>query len=325
MMTREDFKGAAISMLSEMYDAKIVQVNQPNYSYEAIRISQRGQGQAERVKAGTMLPVDDAYDYYLKHDLTTTINLMVETYEDARLIELAFSKMGHMTKEQVCAAVRERLIPLEGNGEYLQDKIYYVKLDMAVVFEIQPPEMQASFVITREIAKTYGLNDADIIQAAKNNRKVEEYMFRPLKDVVMEIYRESIVPECIDDIEKMLDADMRYGSEQYVLTNQKKYHGAAVMLDLSFLAKLAQELQGDLIILPSSQHEVLVMKDLPGMSYQEGAEMVAAINQEEVLPADRLPASVYMYKKESNELLLVATVKKQILQQEQNLGANIKI
>lgn len=320
MMTREDFGGAVISMLSEMYNARIVQVNEPNSSYEAIRIAQQ---RREEVSEGIMLPMDQVYSYYLKHDLESTVNLIMETYEDARLTELVLSKMTTMSREQVCENVRERLIPLEGNEEYLRDKPYYVQMDMAVVYEIHHPEMPANVVITQKLKEVYDMTDDDLAQSAKNNRIAEEYIFQSLKDVVMELYGENILPEHTNDIEQMLDADM--ADATYVITNKRRYHGAAVMLDLSYLAKVAQELQGDLIILPSSQHEVLVMKDLPWLDYHIGAEMVAAINQEAVPPTDRLPASVYVYKKDSNELLLAATAQERILQQEQNLGTNIKM
>ena len=57
-----------------------------------------------------------------------------------------------------------------------------------------------------------------------------------------------------------------------------------------------EKLGEDFYILPSSVHEVLILKesDFPG-SVEELKEMVATINREQVEPVDRLSDTVYRF------------------------------
>ena len=70
---------------------------------------------------------------------------------------------------------------------------------------------------------------------------------------------------------------------------------AAVMFYPDFMDQVAKELGGDIFILPSSVHEVLILPDDGNMNAQELKEMVTSINASEVAPEDRLTDNVYHY------------------------------
>ena len=53
--------------------------------------------------------------------------------------------------------------------------------------------------------------------------------------------------------------------------------------------------QGKYFILPSSIHELLLVPDDGTMSPEEAAEMVAAVNSQEVSPEDRLVDGAFLY------------------------------
>jgi hypothetical protein len=71
-------------------------------------------------------------------------------------------------------------------------------------------------------------------------------------------------------------------------------HGAGVLCS-EFLGKIREKLQGDFFILPSSTHEILVLKDEFGPSAIELLELVKTVNATEVAPCDKLTDSVYKY------------------------------
>ena len=66
-------------------------------------------------------------------------------------------------------------------------------------------------------------------------------------------------------------------------------------------------MEGDLIILPSSIHEVLLIPHSNHISYEELAETVFTINQEEVPQEDRLSNHIYYYSRSKNHLSVAFT------------------
>ena len=85
----------------------------------------------------------------------------------------------------------------------------------------------------------------------------------------------------------------------HVLSSKSRVNGAVYMADVSTLSKIADELDTDLILLPSSRHELLVlpfgMADGPD-KWQEMAAMVTEINHSgTVSDEDFLADSCYSY------------------------------
>lgn len=48
--------------------------------------------------------------------------------------------------------------------------------------------------------------------------------------------------------------------EMYVLTNKDKHYGAAYMFDKEVMSRIAEEMGGDIVVLPSSIHESILLK-----------------------------------------------------------------
>ena len=90
----------------------------------------------------------------------------------------------------------------------------------------------------------------------------------------------------------------------YVLSNTSGLHGACVMLYPNVLKKLADRLDRDLVILPSSIHEVLLLPYDENVVFDELADMVAAINHSDVPVEDRLSDHVYFYSRAADEIIL---------------------
>ena len=95
--------------------------------------------------------------------------------------------------------------------------------------------------------------------------------------------------------------------ELYVMTNAKGEYGAATLLYPEVLQTLAENSNADLFILPSSIHEVLVMKADGGMEAKELQYMVMEINRQEVRPEEVLSDQVYRYDRESQSISLATT------------------
>ena len=89
----------------------------------------------------------------------------------------------------------------------------------------------------------------------------------------------------------------------WIITNERGVDGAVSMLYEDKVHKLAESLESDLYILPSSVHEVIAVSVNMGEP-EELARMVAEINMDQVKLEDRLSNQVYHYDKELRKLTM---------------------
>jgi hypothetical protein len=105
------------------------------------------------------------------------------------------------------------------------------------------------------------------------------------------------------------DCEMK-SYEPYVLTNTSGQQGAAVILYPEVLQQLSENAQSNFFILPSSIHELLLMRDNGDVNAAELQAMVMGVNQGEVSPEDLLSNEVYYYDGKEHTLSM-ATVKEE--------------
>ncbi|WP_312430944.1 DUF5688 family protein [Lacrimispora sp.] len=95
--------------------------------------------------------------------------------------------------------------------------------------------------------------------------------------------------------------------EQYVLTNPEKMFGAATLLYPEVLQQLSDNMQSNFFILPSSIHELILMRDTGELNATELQAMVMGVNQETVPMEDRLSNEVYYYDGKEHTLSMATT------------------
>jgi gamma-glutamylcysteine synthetase len=86
----------------------------------------------------------------------------------------------------------------------------------------------------------------------------------------------------------------------FVATVPDKIHGAGVIAYPNFMEDAAQKMGGDFFVLPSSIHEVLLVKDNGQMTAKELENMVKEVNATQVEPADQLTDHVYHYDSQNH-------------------------
>ena len=142
-------------------------------------------------------------------------------------------------------------------------------------------------------------------QTKKNTPILFEKSFKSINEVLL-----GLVKERLGDNQNELDKMEKLLAEQeiislYVLTNKIGINGAAVILYDNVLKMIAEELESDLIILPSSIHEVLVLVFREDSSMSELKDMVCSINKDEVPTVDILSDNVYRYSREDDKVYMV--------------------
>ena len=93
------------------------------------------------------------------------------------------------------------------------------------------------------------------------------------------------------------------GLKLYLLTNQMGYNGAAAILYEGVLKNFAEEVGKDLILLPSSIHEVLLLPDNGDSDYEALSALVREVNEAQVRREEWLSDHVYRYLKEEDRII----------------------
>lgn len=207
--------------------------------------------------------------------------------------------------ENVRGLVVCRLINLEANRELLQELPHRPFQDLAVIYALMLGENGAgkvTAVVQNDHMELWGVTEEELYRAAiENMPKLFPVHLNSIKNVMKEIAKDSM-----GDLycEELLDALLgEVTCPLYVLSNVDGIYGAAVMLYPDVLQHTAKALGADLIILPSSIHEVLVYADHDGRpDYESLAQMVRCINRTEVQAEDVLSGSVYRYSRQNGTM-----------------------
>jgi hypothetical protein len=182
------------------------------------------------------------------------------------------------------------LVNAEKNEKLLSDMPHKNYEDLAAVYRIQvtvSPDNRGSIAIHNSHLKMFGV-DIDTLheQAMANMKQMLPYSFQNMNEIITEMM--GGLPEEF----KMQEAE---DSPMWVLSNSEKMQGAAYMLDDTVLQDISNKIGSNLIILPSSVHEVIVLREDENMDLDYIKNMVADINATQVVPEEVLSDSIYRY------------------------------
>ena len=107
----------------------------------------------------------------------------------------------------------------------------------------------------------------------------------------------------------------------YVLSTDEAFYGAAYMFNDIVMSSLAEILEDDLIVLPSSIHESLILRkiyDTEKLDIAKLREVVRDVNREHVSPEEFLSDEVYLYDRNTHQLSIADT-------DEQELGMSMNM
>ena len=155
----------------------------------------------------------------------------------------------------------------------------------------------------------WGIEMTVLYEAAKKNmlRLCPEEMI-PIKQVIREYAQKSISGmekggsmELPENFHEAMEQD----TAMYVLSNRGRIFGAAALLYSESIKNLTKRLNKNLIILPSSVHEVLLIPD-DGVAQKEFfMEMVKEVNDTQVEPEERLSYNIYYYDRVSGQISIM--------------------
>ena len=183
-----------------------------------------------------------------------------------------------------------KLVNTERNESLVEQSISKEFLDFFAVVRVvlkMDKEGMASMALSKGDAEILGMTEEEIYAAALANT------LRLFPPKLMNLGRY---------VEMSIGAELPLGEDEvttYILTNQKEVDGAFYFMSPEVVGAIAEALEDDLYILPSSVNEVLLVR---ASELEDGVdelkEMVRDANETVVAEKDILSYNVYHYDKE---------------------------
>lgn len=232
--------------------------------------------------------VSQIYSYYQEHRTSHSIDTSFFTDFD-----------------NVRSHIVYKLIHQEKNRELLKEVPWIPFLDLAIVFYCllsKSSTESASVLIRNEHLSYWNVTAPDLLSLAEKNTPF-------------------LLNSCCNSLEELLlpaleqlpfaeqsDTQQAFHSSttvpMYVLTNQQRFGGACCILYDNVLKDIAERLNSDLYILPSSIHEVILMPTTVTESISSLSQMVTEVNESEVAAEEILSDHVYYYHRNTDSITM---------------------
>ena len=183
-----------------------------------------------------------------------------------------------------------KLVNTERNESLVEHSISKEFLDLSAVVRVilkMDKEGMASMALSKGDAEILGMTEEEIYAAALANT------LRLFPPKLMNLGRY---------VEMGIGGKLLFGEDEvttYILTNQKEVDGAIYFMSPEVVGAIAEALEDDLYILPSSVNEVLLVRASEVRDGVDGLKaMVRDVNETIVAEKEILSYSVYHYDKE---------------------------
>ena len=226
--------------------------------------------------------------------LDCIVDTIVQIYHEVRLDHI--QDIEHIkTFSSIQSQIAYKLIHAEKNRELLKSMPYVPYYDLAIVFYVlfEADETGIGTIpITNQLTTLWCTNSEELPRIAqKNAPALLPATFRSMNEVLEDLLKGNGLYHLPPD------------SSLYVVSNTQNHFGAAAILYDGMLKNIADKLQENFFIIPSSVHEMLIVSESNSPGLKELCDMVAEINKDHVDPEEVLSDRVYFYDVGLCELL----------------------
>lgn len=163
--------------------------------------------------------------------------------------------------------------------------VVHKKEDLAFIVTVNIDDAYA--YVTEELVNSWNVSKATLfVDAMQNTMRERKQIIQSLPNVLSMLSCDIDPNDCEFDTK--------------VVTNESMVFGASAIFYGNTMQKLSDEMESDLIILPSSIHEVLVIPSKvldKDVTLDSLANIVREVNATTVLPEERLSDGVYVYSR----------------------------
>ncbi|MCR4902611.1 MAG: DUF5688 family protein [Butyrivibrio sp.] len=260
--------------------------------YHGLMVSEPG------VNCSPSMYLDEMFEQYKRgrsiEDIMEQLNLIYRESRCNRNIDVSF----YTDYEKVCVKILPKLINYSRNKEMLAKLPHRVIEDLAVVYycEVKDENIGNGLIMVKnEHMEAWGVDEERLYNDSfKNAGRLNPVKLNTLADTVSEMTG-------IEQEELPEDLNM------LVLTNKNNLFGATTLLYDDVLQNIADRLDSDLYILPSSIHETIILSsgnDYDPDQIMQLKYMVEQVNAENVAQEDYLSDNVYYYNRNKGRLCM---------------------
>lgn len=201
-------------------------------------------------------------------------NNIIKAYKNSKVNEFSLSAIKD--KESILSHLSARIVNTRKNADTLKNLVHVNVMDLSVTFDICIGD-EGYIRVTNQFADDYDLTKEEMLDVIYKNLRNEMYI-TSMSTMIRSLMNDTDVPDTPD---------------MYVCTNTKKVFGATCLLFPDLFKPLSDKL-GDLYILPSSIHEVIIIPATMG-DVAEFRDMVCQVNKTVLKAVDYLSDNVYFY------------------------------
>ena len=282
----EDIKEKLYEMGYGDVDIKINNIKKVNRDYEAMNVVPEGgvMGVSFNLEEiFTKFEQSGDYDSVLKNTTSFVAN-GIDTAPKTDIDNL-------LNYEEMKNKLSIEVISAEANKELLLNIPHDRIEDLAAVYRFvlkSESTGKASILVSNEMMQKMGITHEQL----KNDALYNAPIIRPAVIKGMnEVIKELMGKEAYE----IANGTGNVEESVYVATVPDKDSGAGVLSYQNFMDQAAERVGGDFFILPSSIHEILIVKDDGEMKAELLRNMVQQINRTELMPEDKLSDNVYHY------------------------------
>lgn len=238
--------------------------------------------------------------------------------EEAIYIEIIRTEKGEVPFipwEGAKSRVFPKLVNTQRNLEMISGMAHREILDLTVVYDIELMKNDAfrmALPVTKDIFRRWEITEDELFETAfcnmeeKNGPVIEDFYTAQLRVLRM-------IGIGDDDKSRMILKGFFLGespvqdakeSPFYILNSSDYRCGAVFLASPSALKSVAEIIEDDFLLLPSSVHEVLILRKQDGFDLNDLAGIVRSVNRACVPEEDQLSDHVYCYEK--GELRIIA-------------------
>lgn len=263
--------------------------------------------QAERTGGISIVPVlylKPMYENYLMGmPMESVLNELANAYLGAAEPGFDFTKLQdyEVVKDSIIVA----LVNTEANKNLLKNLPHQSMNGLSVIYKIdvmhcpiwydEDSNLNAAVNVNHNLMESYGITQEELHQIALENT---ERLYPPVMRGLHNYIQELMFDDMVEEMQPSKD-------DIYCLTNSETYLGAAAILYPEKMEEITRKL-GDVYIIPSSIHEVLLVPKTLGTDAESLRQMLCEVNSESVDPKEYLADKIYEYEPNQKKLVIAS-------------------
>lgn len=256
------------------------------------------------------------HTYQETEEIETILQAIAQKYLDA--MKQGEEILGFDVNDYV--QVKERLflsvLNKENNEQYIKGHCYKEVPGTDLVAAVKvlcngKDGEQATFMVNGSQLSAWGISEEGIYEQAFLNTPG---LFPPelmnMKDVIKNLsLMEDMDPDLASLLQSIPEAEQAdpfvlLPQEPYILGNDKKMNGATALLYQDTLQTIAERTGSNFFILPSSIHELILIKDTGDVDVEDLQLKVMDVNRTVLSPEDFLSDEIYCYDRQEQKIFM---------------------